>query len=478
MELREYVDVLRRRWAVVLTPLLLAGVAVGLLVGMTPAYESTTILYARASDAAIASGSPVGSRLSSYADLVQQPRVARAVAGEVGLPGPVERTEEKLSASVRADSLLLFVSAEDSSPERAQELSAAAASRLVEVVQDIERQRGGGGASPPPVRLIEVQKAPPGTTQVVSEVASSVGFASALGLVVGVVLALLRESLDTTVRSARDLADVSGVTLPVRVPADRAARRDPVVALARDPDGPRAEAFRRLRVRLFPPGEPRARRSLLVAGTTVGDGASSTAYGLAYTLAQSGLHVVLVGADVASTPVSEYAGLVNGVGLGEVLAGTASLDEATVAGGEEGLSVVPPGNATGSVSDLLRLSRTSPVLEELQERYDVVVVDAPPLLSTTEAAVLGSVTGGVVLVARYGRTRRDHVREAAQLCGEVGARVGAAVLGRAPSRGRRAPRSGRARGGRAYAGPPRSASRRVPREEPAQEPEPSGQPVR
>jgi non-specific protein-tyrosine kinase len=124
------------------------------------------------------------------------------------------------------------------------------------------------------------------------------------------------------------------------------------------------------------------------------------------------------------------------VGLTSVLVGATSALEATQRWGESGLSVLPSGPLPPNPSELLSSNAMRQLIKRLEARFDLILIDAPPLLPVTDAAVLSAVTSGALLIARYGTTKRDQLaRSAESLLDGVGARILGCVINMTPKRG-------------------------------------------
>jgi capsular exopolysaccharide synthesis family protein len=272
----------------------------------------------------------------------------------------------------------------------------------------------------------------------------SVLMAGLLGTVVGVGMAFGREQMDTRVRTREDLQAVSGDvpvlgTIPrvvatregLRVLRRRNGVREPVDRLltGEDPGTPVAEAYRALRTNITFARLERPPRTMVFTSAMAGDGKSTSASNLAITLARQGLKSVLVDGDLRRGGLHELFGVPRSPGLADVLVGRSTLEEVVrvleLDGGEATLRFIPGGPPPLHAAELLGSDAMGAVLADLVDRYDTVIIDAPPLNVVTDAAVLGTRVDGVILVARSGTTDRGAlVNAVAQL-----AAVRATILG-------------------------------------------------
>jgi capsular exopolysaccharide synthesis family protein len=151
------------------------------------------------------------------------------------------------------------------------------------------------------------------------------------------------------------------------------------------------------------------------------DGKTTVAVNLAASLAASGLRTVLVEADLRRPCASTCFELPPAPGLSDVLVGRNELSEAIRATGVANLLLVPAGTVPPNPSELLGSKVMVSVLDELAAEGTVVILDSPPALVVTDAAVLAAQMDGIVLVVRAGRTHRDGAREVKRLFERIGA---------------------------------------------------------
>jgi protein-tyrosine kinase len=169
-----------------------------------------------------------------------------------------------------------------------------------------------------------------------------------------------------------------------------------------------AEQFRTLRARLDSLGAGSTLRTIAITSANPGDGKTMAAVNLALVMSMSvGRRVVLVDCDLRSPRVHESLGLRVEAGLGEVLRGTAEVDEALVAVEGSALQVLPVRTLPQNPSELLASGRMREVLEKLVARFDVVILDAPPTLGLPDAKIVTGVCDGILLVVRAHTTPQE-----------------------------------------------------------------------
>jgi capsular exopolysaccharide synthesis family protein len=236
-----------------------------------------------------------------------------------------------------------------------------------------------------------------------------------LGLLIGLGLALLAESVDRRVRRPEDLERALGLPVLTSVPRSRALGRPGLEADA----GPELEAFRRLRANLRYYGTDRELNSVVVTSVSSQSGKTTVALHLAATAAATGSRVLLIEADLRRPRLREQLSLPEGGGLaGALLAGSSDPDAFAVrrpgrdssrSGTDWSFDVIPAGQPTDHASELLDSDAMRNLLFTSQRSYDLVIIDAPPPGYVSDAIPLMEQADGVIVVARMGREPREEL---------------------------------------------------------------------
>jgi tyrosine-protein kinase Etk/Wzc len=269
-------------------------------------------------------------------------------------------------------------------------------------------------------------------------------FGSALALLCGIIVAVVRESNDTSVRSRAEMVRLTEVPLLAAIPRietrnshrkQLAGRIEDRLVIRHSPRSPAAEAYRALRtnVAFATNGAKRQLRTLVVTSPEPEDGKTTTALNLAVTLADQGLKTVLVAADQRRPVLHKVLHTERAPGLSDLLSGTTSLEQAIryipltdLAGGT--LAFIPAGHHVSNPAELLGSVAMKSLLETLAERFDSVILDTPPLCVVTDAAVLGTLADGVLVVARMGSTHSETLQQTVEEIRGLGAHVVGTVL--------------------------------------------------
>jgi polysaccharide biosynthesis transport protein len=250
-----------------------------------------------------------------------------------------------------------------------------------------------------------------------------------LGLAGGVALALLLETLDTSITTREQVEE--RLRLPFlgiipRMQQDGAAA--PELAVLSSPSSAAAECVRSIRTNLLFMSPEKPLRTILVTSSGTGEGKTTVASALAATMANGGSRVLLVDADMRRPRVHKVFGIRTEAGLSFLILGEGSLDAVVVRTDVPNLDVVPCGTVPPNPAELLHTAGFANLLMEMSRRYDRVVIDSPPAGVVADAIVISTHADGTLLVLKAGQTSRDAAERTARNLADVKARVFGAVL--------------------------------------------------
>ncbi len=272
-----------------------------------------------------------------------------------------------------------------------------------------------------------------------------------LGLLVGLGGAILRDGMNTSIRRRDDverILQVPGLAViprftglasqgkfPRVLPATanngngkRAKGRVEGLVTVNDAGSSEAEAYKTLRTNLIFSQAVHTLRSVVVTSASPGEGKTTTASNLAVSFAQQGMRVLIVDCDLRRSRLHKVFGIAREPGLTEFVLGLTDIDKAPIETEVTGLYVLPSGQLPPNPSELLGGDRMKRSLASLGEAFDMIVIDSPPLLAASDAAILATIADGVVLVVRAGQTEAEAGQQAMNQLMAVGARVVGAVL--------------------------------------------------
>ncbi|WP_236011662.1 CpsD/CapB family tyrosine-protein kinase [Alicyclobacillus fructus] len=197
-----------------------------------------------------------------------------------------------------------------------------------------------------------------------------------------------------------------------------------------DPTSSLAEEYRTLRTNIQFASVVHETRTILVTSSAPGEGKSTTACNLAVVSAQSEKRVLLVDADLRRPNIHRRFQVTNIHGLTSLLIRERSLDDCILASGVERLSILPCGPLPPNPSELASSRAMVDLMHELRERFDLVVIDSPPVLSVSDTLALSRAADGVLFVIDSQKSHRNHVKRAVQTLQQVDAHLLGVVLNR------------------------------------------------
>ncbi len=249
------------------------------------------------------------------------------------------------------------------------------------------------------------------------------------GLVLGVILALIRNGMDGTILTTADVKQVTGLRLLGSIPF-RKPELDGVLtsALTLNADNRSSEAFRSLRTSLLL-GRGSQFKTIVVSSAVPGEGKSFTATNLAMVLAQRNAKVLLIDADMHGGRLHEILGASRSPGLSSVLTREVSLQQAIkVIDDALPLSLLSCGPLASHPADLLDSASMSEVLRQCSEMFDFVVIDTPPVLVASDAVILATMSDAMVVVVRSGLTTRQELGRSGEVLAPLRSKVIGTVL--------------------------------------------------
>ncbi len=189
-----------------------------------------------------------------------------------------------------------------------------------------------------------------------------------------------------------------------------------------------AEAFRTLRTNISFSFLDQPCHTIMTTSAGPEDGKSTVTSNLGVVMAQAGSRVLIVDCDLRKPVLHKYFHVDNYRGLTNLLAQDIEISEIVRATTVEGLSILTSGPIPPTPSELLGSKKMKSFLAKAAQEYDVVLVDAPPVIAVTDASVLAPLVDGVVLVARAGETRIDMIKDAKSQLEKASARIIGVVL--------------------------------------------------
>lgn len=446
MTVVEYFKVLRRGWALVLTFLIIGGgSAFGYSESQTPVYQASCRLFVAMGGVSDQSSNISGAaqfaaqRVRSYTQVVASPDVLQPIIDQLHLAETTQSLAKQISVTNPLDTVLLDVAAKNQDPVQAASISNLACSHLGSEVEAIERIKTGLTTSSA-VTVSVISPASEPLSPVSPRKTLNLALGMLLGLAIGAGIVILRETLDTRLKDVETIVERMGASPIGLIPFDSDRRMSPLVALSSRSSG--SEAFRSVRTNLQYVDVDNPPKVFVITSSVPNEGKSTTAANLAITFALNGAKVLVVEADLRLPRLSAYMGTESSVGLTDVLAGTRELDDVIVPFRDGLFDLLPAGKVPPNPSELLGSDHMRRLINTVRGRYDITILDSPPLLPVTDAAIIATQTDGAIVVARHNFTRREQLEKSVELLEQVSAHLIGTIVNFVPTGGSRRSRTG------------------------------------
>jgi capsular exopolysaccharide synthesis family protein len=463
LDLADYLRLLRVDWKAIVAFTLLATLAAFGWTVLQPkiyASDSSGIVVTPGSDnvsLSLAGDSLAKAKVKNYESVAKSRLVANRVIASLGLETSADALLGAISVKVPLDTAEIRVTAQSPDPATAQRVADAWVNGLAAEVKAIETStpadgtaaKPGGTASTaasapaPAVSILPLGKAVLPSSPVSPNVRLTLALGALCGLALGLAYAIVRRHLDRRIRNATEIERHFGVPVIGTLPVDHRLDGQSAIleAGAAAPlseagaGGAIGEALRELRTNLSFLDVDQPPRIIVVTSSVPGEGKSTVTANLAATLAAAGENVVVVDGDLRRPTLADVFNLVPGVGVTEVLAGTAKLEDVLQPWGAlPNLSVLGSGRIPPNPSELLGSLAMKKMLSALAQNA-TVLIDAPPLLPVTDAAVLSRGADGAIVVIQAGKTTREQLGHSLSNLDKVQGRVLGTVLNYVPTRG-------------------------------------------
>lgn len=486
MELADYWKILRAHWIAIIAITLAGG-----LVGFGWAFIQPKVYTADASGivaagvssdlgAAMAGENYAKSRVKSYVDLAQSRSVAESAVEQLGVSTDPDDLLRSVEVTNPLDTATLRVSANAGSAEEARALAEAWVAAIGEQVTEIENANADlgpeGTQSVVSFRSLDSAQLPEAPSSPNTKLAVAIGLLAGFALAIG--YALLRNIFDRRISSIAEVEQETGHAVVGTIPlhAGFTDTERIITSTGGNDQGKQggaeyavAEALRELRTNLQFMNIDNPPRAIVITSALPSEGKSTITANLANTIAAMGRRVVVIDGDLRRPMVAKTFGLLPGVGLTDVLIGNAQLGDVLQPWGNTGkLWVLGAGKVPPNPSELLGSNALHEVIEELSH-HAIVLIDAPPLLPVTDAAILTARTDGALIVSRARRTTYDALKAGLANLDRVNGRALGIILNGVPRKGVKA--DGYGYRYRAYYGRAQQQENHVPAAPPSEQDE-------
>ncbi|MFL6024687.1 MAG: polysaccharide biosynthesis tyrosine autokinase, partial [Marmoricola sp.] len=415
MDFKELLRIVQRRWLTIVVFFLLGLLGGGSLTYFqTPQYDSTAKIFIAVDSSGQSSGGSGGQdslygiyfatqRVQSYADVATSRELMQRVIAATNLNLTPSQLAGKISASVGVNTVIIALKVTDADPAVAQKIAKAESEAFASYLSELETS---------PVKPTIVDPASYNPIQVSPKPALNLVIAGVLGLILGAGMALLRDLLDNTVSSADDVEKTIDAPVLSSVAYDADVPKHPLLTEVGS-HSTRVEAFRLLRTNLQFLDLDSRPRALVITSAVPSEGKTSTAVNLAIALAQTGLRVLLVDGDLRRPKVASVLGLERSVGMTTVLVGRSELQDSIQKHTDSGIYFLASGPIPPNPTEVLQSRAAQELFDRVSQMFDMVIIDGPPLLPVSDAAIMARDVDGAILVVRHGKTTKEQLKQAA-----------------------------------------------------------------
>ncbi|MCL6472839.1 MAG: polysaccharide biosynthesis tyrosine autokinase [Firmicutes bacterium] len=432
VELKDFLKVITKyKHLIILGTLICLVATIVVTVYTPPTYEASLQLLVSQKQVVVGDSSTAGEsyqailtseRLAkTFSQMIENRSTAEKVIDKLNIPVLPTDLTKRIKAEPIRDTQLINITVQDKNPAQAQQIANTIGVVFKKMVEDIETTNKKTGDSQTLVSISIVEPAIEPTEPVSPRPVLNAVFAFIIGLLVSITLAFLLNYMDTTIKDVDEVERLCGLVSLGQIPKIPKGSNELIVKT--EPRSIVAEAFRMLRTNIQYINFESTIKTLVVTSAGVSEGKTLFCANFAAVMARAGYRVLVVGCDLRRPRLHQLFNLSNDVGLANILIGTAGLDKAIQRTDIKDLDIVVSGPTPPNPVDLLESKRMERFLEEVNRRYDFIILDSPPISTITDALVLVSQTDGVLLLARHGVTNRQAFVDAKAALDKVNARV-------------------------------------------------------
>jgi succinoglycan biosynthesis transport protein ExoP len=434
METSQYLRLLRRWWWLLGMTTAVGGVVAYVASSfITPTYEgTTTLLVVQQQTPGIIERNDLETSVllaNTFRGMITVRPLLEQAIERGSLPLTTDELRNSLAIENPRDSQLLRIVARASTPELARDI-ANVVSEVFITSDELALTNSAGKVS-----VIEPSVAPDVPVSPRKSLNALLG--ASLALTASTLLVLLFEYLDDTVKSARDVFELTGLQTLGRVDSfGRTEHPGEQLQAALHPRSTLAESYRALRTNLANTlgryGTSGEAKTVLLTGGARGDGKTTTTANLGVMFGMAGYRVVVVDGDLRAPSLHRVFSLDNSDGLANLLLSEGvTASRAVQRTVHTNVFVLTSGPIPGNPSELLGSSRMRDVLDELTKQYDLVLLDSPPALGITDSSVLAAIVDAVAIVLRPGKTRTGDLRATVEQLATSGTPLVGVIMNRA-----------------------------------------------
>lgn len=395
------------------------GMACGYLFVTKPTYTATVKTFATYTDTSATSdnyatlgsaASYISTQVKSYPTLIKTEAVLKPVINQLNLDTTISGLSSSITAISPENTAFINITVTSTNPQNAASIANAVAASFQNVVQTSlyvhDRQS--------PIKITVVQAATVPAKPSAPNVALTLIIAFILGIIVGIVSALMKNLFTRKIQDESELiAYINAPTLG-RIPESDIVSSISSVIM-KEPGSSIAEDYRRICTNLsfISPISGTHSRLIVISAVGTNEGKTTNAVNVATALAENGSTVLLIDADLRHPSVANKLDIDGSVGLAHVLSGQASVKDVVQRFWKPNLHVMPAGPKPPNAAQLLNSQIMTELINHALQQYDYVIIDTAPLIVANDAAIFAKQGGGLVLVSRRGYTMKKQLTESA-----------------------------------------------------------------
>ena len=254
-------------------------------------------------------------------------------------------------------------------------------------------------------------------------------FGFVFGLFLGICIAFVIEFFDDAIKSPSDVETFLKLPFLGLIPAVNRLHGDSDIEriVVNHPKGTIAEAYRTIRTNILFSSD-KSSKQLVVTSAGPGEGKTSTAINICEVMATAGDKVLLIDADMRRPRIHKIFDTIENVGLSNYLTENAELEDIIHQSATETMSIIPAGPIPPNPVELLNNPRLGELLKTVNTRFDRIIIDMPPVVAVTDAAIIARQSDAVIFVVHGGKAHRDIVKRGVESLNKIGAHISGVIL--------------------------------------------------
>ena len=433
LDIKELIHIIRKHALIIISFTLVAIFLSGLvsIFFMDKVYESSTTLIVskqkggKDNDLQVSDINLARNLVETYSVIIKSNRVLESVLSEMNLNMSLDKLKSKIKVSAEGNTEIIRITVEDTLPERAKDIANTLANVFIKEVNTLLKMEN--------VQVIDKAKAPHSTIR--PKLFINVTVAGFIGLMIGLGFILLMEYLDNTLKTPEDIYKYMQLSVIGNIPnfdnsfskrKDTKKATDLINGLSIK--APVVEAYKTLRTNIQYASLDKELKVILVTSSSQGEGKTSTSSNLAVSMAQSDKRVLLIDCDLRKSHLHKVFHILNIKGLTNVLAENIDYHEILNTVDIPNLYILTSGPKPPNPSEMLESARMEAFIKRVSEEFDVIILDAPPVLPVADAMILSRLADGVIFVTKYGTTTYEMAVKAKENMDNVGAKIIGVVI--------------------------------------------------